>query len=68
MLMLLMISPTMVAETVSNEMDAMVRRYALVLLVLKTCQIDKDNLHKWRFMECMGFGEAISNITLEPKP
>ncbi len=28
----------------------------------------QNNLHEWRSMECMGFGEAISNITLEPKP
>ncbi len=35
--------------------------------VLGTCQIDKGNLHEWRSMECMGFGKAISNITLELK-
>ncbi|PBK96572.1 hypothetical protein ARMGADRAFT_1027596 [Armillaria gallica] len=34
----------------------------------KMCQIDKDNSHKWRSAEYMGFGEAISNITLELKP
>ncbi len=37
-------------------------------IVLGTCQIDKDNLHEQRSAECMGFGEAISNVTLEPKP
>ncbi len=37
-------------------------------LVLETCQIDKGNSHKWRSVECMGFGKAISNVTLEPKP
>ncbi len=36
--------------------------------VLGTCQIDKGNSHKQRSTECMGFGEAISNVTLEPKP
>ncbi len=38
------------------------------LSVLGTCQIVKDNLHERRSAECVGFGEAISNITLEPKP
>ncbi len=28
----------------------------------------QDNLHEQRSMECVGFGEAISNVTLEPKP
>ncbi len=36
--------------------------------VLGTCQIDEGNSHKWRSTECMGFGKAISNVTLEPKP
>ncbi len=36
-------------------------------MVLGTCQIDQDNLHKWNPVECMGFGKAISNITLELK-
>ncbi len=36
--------------------------------LLGTCQIDKGNLHERRSAECMGFGEAISNITLELKP
>ncbi len=36
--------------------------------LLGTCQIDKGNSHKRRSAECVGFGEAISNITLEPKP
>ncbi len=37
-------------------------------LVLGTCQIDEDNLHEQSLAECVGFGEAISNVTLEPKP
>ncbi len=28
----------------------------------------QDNSHEWRSVECMGFGKAISNITLELKP
>ncbi len=40
-------------------------RYPNILLGM--CQIDKDNLHKQRSMECIGLGEAISNITLELK-
>ncbi len=28
----------------------------------------KDNSHERRSAECVGFGEAISNVTLEPKP
>ncbi len=35
--------------------------------LLGRCQIDKDNLHKWRSAECVGFGKAFSNITLELK-
>ena len=35
--------------------------------MLGTCQIDKDNLHEQKSMECVGFGKAISNVTLEPK-
>ncbi len=27
------------------------------------CQIDEDNLHEWSPVECVGFGEAISNVT-----
>ncbi len=37
-------------------------------ILLGTCQIDEDNLHERSPAECVGFGEAISNITLEPKP
>ncbi|KAK0244462.1 hypothetical protein EDD85DRAFT_945777 [Armillaria nabsnona] len=37
-------------------------------VLLETCQIDEDSLHKWSPAECVGVGEAISNITLEPKP
>ncbi len=37
-------------------------------ILLETCQIDKDNLHKWRSMECMDLGEAINNVTLKLKP
>ncbi len=36
--------------------------------LLGMCQMVKDNSHEWRSAECVGFGEAISNITLEPKP
>ncbi len=36
--------------------------------VLGKCQMVKDNSHERRSAECVGFGEAISNITLEPKP
>ncbi len=36
--------------------------------LLGTCQIVKDNSHERRSAECVGFGEAISNVTLEPKP
>ncbi len=36
--------------------------------MLGTCQIDEDNLHEQSLAECMGSGEAISNITLELKP
>ncbi|PBK87799.1 hypothetical protein ARMGADRAFT_1121388 [Armillaria gallica] len=36
--------------------------------LLGTCQIDEGNLHKQRSTECVGFGKAISNVTLEPKP
>ncbi len=37
-------------------------------ILLGTCQIDEDNLHKRSQVECVGFGKAISNVTLEPKP
>ncbi len=37
-------------------------------LVLGMCQIDKGNSHKRRSVECVGFGKALSNVTLEPKP
>ncbi len=37
-------------------------------ILLGMCQIDKGNLLKQRSTECVGFGEAISNVTLEPKP
>ncbi len=36
--------------------------------VLGTCQMIKDNSHERRSAECVGFGEAISNVTLELKP
>ncbi len=36
--------------------------------LLGTCQIDEDNLYEWSLVECMGFGENISNVTLELKP
>ncbi len=44
--------------------DARCRRLEL----LGTCQIDEDNLHEQSPVECVGFGEAISNVTLELKP
>ncbi len=28
----------------------------------------QDNSHEWRSVECMGLGETISSVTLEPKP
>ncbi|KAK0431004.1 hypothetical protein EV421DRAFT_1743513 [Armillaria borealis] len=34
--------------------------------LLGTCQIDQDRSHEWRSVECVGLGEAISNVTLEP--
>ncbi len=37
-------------------------------LLLGMCQIDKGNSHERRSAKCMGFGKAISNVTLEPKP
>ncbi len=37
-------------------------------MVLGTCQMVKDNSHERRSAKCVGFGEAISNVTLEPKP
>ncbi len=37
-------------------------------ILLGMCQIDEDNLHEQSPAECMGFGEAISNVTLELKP
>ncbi len=37
-------------------------------MVLETCQIDKGNLHEQRSAECVGFSEAISNITLKLEP
>ncbi len=37
-------------------------------LVLGMCQIVKGNSHEQRSAECVGFGKAISNVTLEPKP
>ncbi len=37
-------------------------------ILLGTCQMDEDNLHEWSLAECVGFGKAISNVTLEPKP
>ncbi len=36
--------------------------------MLGMCQIVKDNSHERRSAECVGFGEAISNVTLELKP
>ncbi|KAK0240422.1 hypothetical protein EDD85DRAFT_788489 [Armillaria nabsnona] len=39
-----------------------------ILSLLGTCQIDKDNSHEWRSAECVGIGEAITNVTLELKP
>ncbi len=32
------------------------------------CQINKGNSHEQRSTECVGFGKAISNVTLELKP
>ncbi len=35
--------------------------------LLGICQIDQDNLHEQSLAKCVGFGEAISNVTLELK-
>ncbi|KAK0456932.1 hypothetical protein EV421DRAFT_1729456 [Armillaria borealis] len=39
-----------------------------VKFLLGMCQLGQDRLHKRRSVECMSFGKAISNITLELKP
>ncbi|KAK0238775.1 hypothetical protein EDD85DRAFT_950980 [Armillaria nabsnona] len=35
---------------------------------VRNVPIGQDNSHERRSTECVGVGEAISNVTLEPKP